>query len=292
MKASRKQATVTTLSLLAGLCVTPAFAVTTTATQFNDLAQWSCVGKCGASGADGDITLSPLGNAKYGYVTTADSTATGVFPFALNTNSTASGTQTNGSRFTSNSFTANSGQALSVHFNFVSTDGKGYDDIAWARVADAGSNGTVAWLFAAQSTNSGTKNIIPGNFLPSGDFDPTATIVGYKDFAFNTRNTKDALPAINWSLLGNSNGTCWRDDAKGCGFTGWLESQYTFASTGNYRLEIGVANWGDTAYDSGLAFDVRGMSAPVPEPETYAMLLAGLGIIGMVIRRREKGRLG
>jgi hypothetical protein len=26
----------------------------------------------------------------------------------------------------------------------------------------------------------------------------------------------------------------------------------------------------------------------VPEPETYAMLLAGLGIVGMVTRRRRK----
>jgi hypothetical protein len=29
-------------------------------------------------------------------------------------------------------------------------------------------------------------------------------------------------------------------------------------------------------------------SAPVPEPETYAMLLAGLGALGFVGRRRRK----
>ena len=28
--------------------------------------------------------------------------------------------------------------------------------------------------------------------------------------------------------------------------------------------------------------------APVPEPETYAMLIAGLGLIGAVSRRRNK----
>ncbi|MDR1854328.1 MAG: FxDxF family PEP-CTERM protein [Azoarcus sp.] len=28
-------------------------------------------------------------------------------------------------------------------------------------------------------------------------------------------------------------------------------------------------------------------AVPVPEPETYAMLLAGLGIVGMVARRRR-----
>ncbi len=35
-----------------------------------------------------------------------------------------------------------------------------------------------------------------------------------------------------------------------------------------------------------ISFDV----APVPEPETYAMLLAGLGLLGMTARRRSCGR--
>jgi hypothetical protein len=30
------------------------------------------------------------------------------------------------------------------------------------------------------------------------------------------------------------------------------------------------------------------MSAPVPEPETYAMMLAGLALMGVVARRRNK----
>ncbi|HKX53004.1 MAG TPA: FxDxF family PEP-CTERM protein [Nitrosospira sp.] len=28
--------------------------------------------------------------------------------------------------------------------------------------------------------------------------------------------------------------------------------------------------------------------SPVPEPETYAMLLAGLGLMGMMVRRRKE----
>lgn len=31
-----------------------------------------------------------------------------------------------------------------------------------------------------------------------------------------------------------------------------------------------------------------GISAPVPEPETYAMLLAGLGMVGLIARRRKQ----
>ena len=43
-----------------------------------------------------------------------------------------------------------------MQFNFLSTDGKGYDDYAWARLVNADQgNLTVAWLFTARSTNSG-----------------------------------------------------------------------------------------------------------------------------------------
>lgn len=53
--------------------------------------------------------------------------------------------------------------------------------------------------------------------------------------------------------------------------------RYEFAAAGNYWLEVGVVNWSDNLYDSGLAF--AGTLVPVPEPETYAMLLAGLGLL-------------
>lgn len=37
---------------------------------------------------------------------------------------------------------------------------------------------------------------------------------------------------------------------------------------------------------NGVVIDHLAVAAPVPEPETYAMLLAGLGLIGMAARRR------
>ncbi|MYM65778.1 choice-of-anchor A family protein [Pseudoduganella sp. FT55W] len=36
--------------------------------------------------------------------------------------------------------------------------------------------------------------------------------------------------------------------------------------------------------------NVQGFTSPVPEPETYAMLLAGLGVIGFMARRRKTAR--
>lgn len=46
-------------------------------------------------------------------------------------------------------------------------------------------------------------------------------------------------------------------------------------------------------FDSQLAaetqvYRISFVAAPVPEPETYAMLLAGLGLVGLVTRRRQR----
>ncbi len=40
-------------------------------------------------------------------------------------------------------------------------------------------------------------------------------------------------------------------------------------------------------HGGATAFDMRITAAPVPEPETYAMMLAGLGVMGAVARRRK-----
>ena len=51
-------------------------------------------------------------------------------------------------------------------------------------------------------------------------------------------------------------------------------------SGSSYITVTGVSNG-----SSGAIF--AGQIAPIPEPETYAMLLAGLGLMGAVVRRRS-----
>jgi hypothetical protein len=88
--------------------------------------------------------------------------------------------------------------------------------------------------------------------------------------------------APSWTPLDGYSGTCFDD---GCGYTGWIEMSYQFTSPGSYVLEVGVVNWSDEAHDSGLAF--TGTLVPIPEPKTYAMMLAGLGLLAWVTQRRR-----
>lgn len=67
-----------------------------------------------------------------------------------------------------------------------------------------------------------------------------------------------------------------------------------------HTITIAVADTSDSIFDSGVF--IAGLTAgtatgggggivvppPIPEPETYAMLLAGLGVIGFAARRRKR----
>ena len=61
---------------------------------------------------------------------------------------------------------------------------------------------------------------------------------------------------------------------------------YSFSNllSGNYTLKASgtVANGGFNLLITNYTV------TPVPEPETYAMLLAGLGVMGAIARRRSK----
>lgn len=74
------------------------------------------------------------------------------------------------------------------------------------------------------------------------------------------------------------------------GAASWVftENSYTYtaASDGAVSLVIGVADIGDYLGTSELRIDNVSVSA-VPEPETYALMLAGLGLMGGYIRRRQ-----
>ena len=255
-----------------GLAVCLAFAAqSVVAQQFNSgiPVGWTTTGVSGTSGADGVVGLAPGGGTAYGWVSTAGSSAFGL--------GLGIGSETNGSLLRSTAFAASAFDPLNFSFNYVTSDGAGYIEYAWSRLLNAGDLSTAALLFTARTTPSG--DTVPGFGLPPTT--PGVTLV------------PASTPIIGggpaWSPLGGSSGACW---SAGCGYTGWIAASYLIPTAGSYILEFGVVNWADTAFDSGLAFDgitVAGTPVGVvPEPETYAMLLAGLGLLGFAARRRKQ----
>lgn len=231
-----------------------------------------CIGNCGSLGADGDVTTSPSGNTTYQYVTTFEGSATTAGEIA-GVGDGAGGYNT-GSQFTSDAFVAGAGDNLTFYFNYVTSDGSGYADYAWAELVSGGSH--VAWLFTGRTQESGDTS--PGFGLPAND----ATL---------TPATTAIVPgAPVWSPLGDSSDTCFDT---GCGYTGWIQSSYGIGGAGVYQVVYGVTNWSDSAFQSGLAFDGLALNdvpigGAIPEPSTWAMLILGFGAAGAAMRRRQR----
>lgn len=233
---------------------------------------WTAVGNAGTLGANGVVTVAPSGGSQYGYVSTSGG-VTGVGLSGVG----GSGSPTNGSTLRSVVFSAAAGDDLEFFFNYVTSDGAGFADYAWARLLDS-TQAQVALLFTARTAPSGS--IVPGFSMPA----PTATLA------------PTSVPIIGgapaWSALGNSSNTCY---SGGCGYTGWVQSNYQIAAAGNYILEFGVTNWNDTSYQSGLAFDgitIGGVvigepGNNVPEPATLALLGVSLAGAALTARRRK-----
>lgn len=189
----------------------------------------TCIGNCGESTvADGVVTL-PAGATSYNWISTE---------MGLDGAGQLAGYGgTNGSSLTSDAFYAAAGATVEFYFNYVTSDGSGYADYAWAQLVGASSSTT---LFTARTKPEG--NIAPGFDLP----DVNATL------------TPGNVQIINggpvWAPLGESSGACYIGVGNGCGYTGWIKSTYTVAESGTYQLAFGVTNYIDTAYQSGMAF--------------------------------------
>ena len=71
------------------------------------------------------------------------------------------------------------------------------------------------------------------------------------------------------------------------GFTGWQKETFTFTATGASEVLSFLAAGTPNGVPPFSLIDGVSMTSAVPEPETFAMLGLGLGLVGFAARRRK-----
>jgi hypothetical protein len=105
-----------------------------------------------------------------------------------------------------------------------------------------------------------------------------------------TQGRDDVATFSGGGAVLNSKGIGWKsfditDGLKGGLTTSPASINYAFNYTGYSGFTFGSADGDDPAF---IRITTEGITAAVPEPETYAMFLAGLGLIGGIARRRKQ----
>lgn len=73
--------------------------------------------------------------------------------------------------------------------------------------------------------------------------------------------------------------------------TGYQTFNFVLGSGATHSIGFGVMNVSDDFVGSAVLIDNVSLSiAAVPEPSTYALMLAGLGFVGFVANRRRKSQ--
>jgi len=187
---------------------------------------------------------------------------------------------------------------------FTGSDGTKVEVTAYATDGSNLSAGAVGWYSPGLGTlngpndnshtvdNSGLVDILVFQFdkvvtvdkvglVEFGDTDINYDI-GSTNVAFNSTLTfanltafTNAFGAINTSILSNGNGTSGDRDINPSNLSGNL-----------FYVAAAFSNSGsnDSFKVNGITFTA---APPVPEPATWAMMIGGLGLVGMSMRRRK-----
>jgi hypothetical protein len=171
-----------------------------------------------------------------------------------------------------------------------------------------------AGLMAQALTVSGPKNL--GTLAPSGTaflwnleagfFGSTSGVNFYDEFVFTLggSNTKTDItfaasaipdiPGFGFSLYSNTLGATYQFSGSNLANPWGSTSPITSDGNGGYSLDPGIYTLQVSGQRPDFAFYAVGADwntvtvTPVPEPETYGMLIAGLGLVGFIATRRRK----
>jgi hypothetical protein len=87
---------------------------------------------------------------------------------------------------------------------------------------------------------------------------------------------------LNPTTTGN-----WNQLLRATGSDAWQNESFLLGNNANNQSEVWIAFWLDNGEGDFVKFDNVSVTA-VPEADTYALMLAGLGLVGYTVSRRKR----
>jgi len=174
---------------------------------------------------------------------------------------------------------------LITNGNFETVD-SGYTFDSGFKVVNSGSSAITGWTVGASSVDliRNAYNAINGYSIDLlGTPGPGFLSQNFSVVAGQTYNLSFDMARNFGGVAGDFYSTAAVSDTL---YSNTLS--FTAATTGMATLSFASAAKAGTPFDnySGAVIDNVSVMAAVPEPETYAMLLAGLGLMGFLRRRK------
>lgn len=149
--------------------------------------------------------------------------------------------------------------------------------------------------YSSAASNAGVNAGIRDRYVFTVQPGTTLVLTGQAQLALSL-NTAD-----NWTYIFNNallSGDGWTSGANSCGVilnTNYLPAAGLPSNAAPSNFSCSFTNSGTTAVQTQLSFTLNSSAyregpdaPPVPEPQTYLMLGAGLGLMGMLSRRRQR----
>ena len=144
-----------------------------------------------------------------------------------------------------------------------------------------GSDALSKWLTPSSNANA--------------SFDPSSTGVYDWQLSFDLTGFDATTASFSGKFAADNAATIWLNGVQlTAGSTGSFGSWSSFSASSGFKSGINTLDFVVTNYaqnsgnPTGLRVEFGNSSVvAVPEPETYAMLLAGLGLMGTIARRRK-----